>query len=154
MIPHFKQNELVLFVWLKPKVKIKFYSNCINFVPSTSYYDKFQFTFMPLWLKLIRIFYFGYLFRDKVKNKKLMKKPWNIFEIWLLLNPWKLKYPASRANSMSWWNSARNFQGPKTPVTRRGFKLGIFNMYRSYLDLLCHMPCTISVLPSFSWSML
>ena len=34
-------------------------------------------------------------------DEKLMKKPGNIFEIWLLLNPWKLKYPASRANSMS-----------------------------------------------------
>ena len=86
-------------------------------------------------------------------DEKLMKKPRNIFEIWLLLNPWKLKYPASRANSMSSWNSARNFQGPKTPVTRRGFKLRTFYMYRSYLDLLCHMPCTISVLSSFSWSM-
>ena len=69
-----------------------------------------------------------------------MKKPWKIFAILFMLNPWKLKYP-------------RNFQGRKTPVTRRGFKLGTFCMYGSYLDLLCHMPCTIPVLSSSSWSM-
>ena len=31
LMPQFIQNDLVFFVWLKPKIKIKFHSNWINF---------------------------------------------------------------------------------------------------------------------------